>query len=154
MLFRSDYRNPGKWGLVPTAVTMPAGVTFTTISVGAAQTCALSTSGSAYCWGINQVGGIGNGTTISDPYDPSYYMYLTTPTAVTMPAGVTFSDIESGGGFVCALTTSGNAFCWGGGRTTDVSAGGIDNVGQLGNGTTLNSNLPSAVVMQIGRAHV
>jgi alpha-tubulin suppressor-like RCC1 family protein len=87
----------------PVAVSMPAGVTFTSISVGYEHTCALTSTGAAYCWGANGFGQIGDGTTTDS----------NTPVAVSMPAGVTFTQIDAGHAYTCALTSTGIAYCWG-----------------------------------------
>jgi alpha-tubulin suppressor-like RCC1 family protein len=46
----------------PVAVLMPAGVTFNAITAGNAYTCAISTGGVGYCWGLNFQASFGNGT--------------------------------------------------------------------------------------------
>ncbi|MFN5933343.1 MAG: RCC1 domain-containing protein, partial [Roseiflexaceae bacterium] len=87
----------------PVTVSMPTGVTFTSISAGHQNTCALTSAGEAYCWGDNLYGQIGDGTTTN----------RTTPVVVSMPAGVTFTSIEVFEMHACALTSSGVAYCWG-----------------------------------------
>lgn len=92
---------------VPIAVLDPAGgpVTYSEISAGGSHTCALTTAGTAYCWGWNAAGQIGN------PLAPT----IVTPVAVEDPVGgpVTFISISAGGAHTCALTTTGAAYCWG-----------------------------------------
>jgi alpha-tubulin suppressor-like RCC1 family protein len=102
---------------------------FTTIATGGAHTCALNSTGNAYCWGTNASGHIGNGTTTSS----------NAPVAVTMPTGVTFTSIGAGFKHTCALTTTGTVYCW-----------GENSSGNLGNGTTTDSNIPVAVTMPAG----
>ena len=82
---------------------------------GASHTCALTTSGTAYCWGWNGAGQLGDGTLVD----------RLAPTAVV--GGFTFTQIALGGGHTCAMRGNGVA-CWG----ANVN-------GQLGNGTTINS---------------
>ncbi|PID97883.1 MAG: hypothetical protein CSA83_02075, partial [Actinomycetales bacterium] len=113
----------------PTAVTMPAGVTFSQIVAGSGHTCALGSDNQAYCWGDGEHGQLGNGTT-SDKLSP---------TAVTMPTGVTFSQIAAGWGYTCALGSDSQTYCWGDGS-----------FGKLGNGTTDNKLTPTAVTMPTG----
>ena len=113
----------------PVAVTRPSGVSFKAISSGSDHTCAITTTNTAYCWGKNSNGSLGNGTTTNS----------TTPVAVTMPTGVSFTSIKVGYIFTCALTTTGTAYCW-----------GYSNNGQLGNGTTNSSTTPVAVTMPTG----
>jgi alpha-tubulin suppressor-like RCC1 family protein len=87
---------------------------FASIDAGAQHTCGLTSNGTAYCWGRNDRGQLGDGTTDA----------RSVPEAVT--GNHTFQLIVAGGfsiGHTCALTTSGEAYCWG------------DNErGQLGNG--------------------
>jgi alpha-tubulin suppressor-like RCC1 family protein len=88
---------------------------FVSIQAGASHTCALTSDGTAYCWGANDRGQLGDGTTNA----------RLVPQAVT--GGHTFRLITAGGfdiGHTCALTEQGEAYCWG------------DNErGQLGNGS-------------------
>ena len=108
----------------PVAVQMPAGVSFQSIAAGYYHTCALTTTGKAYCWGMNNQGRLGNNsTTISR-----------IPVAVQMPAGVSFQSITAGTAYTCALATTGHAYCW-----------GANSYGQLGNNSTADSLTPLAV---------
>ena len=107
----------------PTAVSNGA-VSFTAVSAGQHHTCALSTTGAAYCWGDNAYGQVGNGTVGGTRL---------LPTAVT--GGLTFTAINAGGGdHTCARTSAGVVYCWG--RNTE---------GQLGDNTTTSRGTPVAV---------
>jgi alpha-tubulin suppressor-like RCC1 family protein len=44
-------------------VAVSGGLTFTSISAGRFHTCGVATGGAAYCWGANDVGELGDGTT-------------------------------------------------------------------------------------------
>ena len=114
---------------IPVAVQMPAGVSFQSITAGYFHTCALTTTGQAYCWGWNQYGQLGNNSTTSSRI----------PVAVQMPAGVSFQSITAGYFHTCALTTTGQAYCW-----------GWNQYGQLGNNSTTSSRIPVAVQMPAG----
>jgi alpha-tubulin suppressor-like RCC1 family protein len=104
-------------------------VTFATIYTGMTTTCALTASGAAYCWGSNYFGQLGNGSLIDS----------TTPVVVTVPVGVTFISITVGIYNTCALTASGDVYCWGSNR-----------LNQLGNGTTTDSTTPVLITMPAG----
>ncbi|MFI5309783.1 MAG: hypothetical protein ACHQQ3_01005 [Gemmatimonadales bacterium] len=67
-----------------------------------ASACRLTTLGSAYCWGDNGYGTIGNGGTTP----------ATTPAAVS--GGLVFASLVSNyGSHQCGLTAAGQAYCWG-----------------------------------------
>ena len=127
---------PGIWGqlgngasstsTVPVAVSTAgvlSGKTVTAVSSGGSQSCALA-DGDAFCWGYAGYTGDGTDTT------------RTAPAAVSVSgvlAGRTVTSISSGSSHVCAVA-DGQAFCWGAGA-----------LGQLGNDSTSNSNIPVAV---------
>lgn len=50
-------------GQVPVPATVVGGHTFQAVSAENRSTCALTTGGIAYCWGCNQFGGLGDGST-------------------------------------------------------------------------------------------
>jgi hypothetical protein len=88
---------------VPVAVPAPEGVVITAIAAGTGHSLALSTAGTAYAWGFNASGQLGNGTTTDS----------TTMGAVSMPDGATFSSIAAGSSHSLALTTTGQVYAWG-----------------------------------------
>lgn len=100
----------------PVPVESPVGVKFVSVGVSANHSCALARSGTAYCWGTNNSGEIGNGTASG--------IYVLLPDSVHAPAGVKFVSIGVGGSFNCGLSTTGVAYCW-----------GQNNFGQLGRGS-------------------
>lgn len=82
------------------------------ISGGAAHTCAVRATGAVVCWGMNNFGQLGNGTTD----------WSAVPVQVAMVSGAV--DVATGEYFSCAVRDSGGMWCW-----------GRNNQGQLGNGT-------------------
>ncbi|MDQ3698375.1 MAG: hypothetical protein M3373_10185 [Gemmatimonadota bacterium] len=115
----------------PVSAMITAQINFvsTTVTTGGAHTCALTSSGAAYCWGSNSSGQLGDGTANQCTYNVAC---STIPVAVT--GGLTFSRIAAGAAHTCAIATSGQTYCW-----------GSNNLGQLGNGTTTQSRVPVLV---------
>lgn len=114
----------------PVAVKQPAGVTFTSITVGDRHSCALASTGQAYCWGYGGDGALGTNSTLS----------VRIPTAVQQPVGVTFSSIATEHNHTCALDSAGQAYCW-----------GQNFNGQVGDGTTTSPRkVPVAVSQPLG----
>jgi alpha-tubulin suppressor-like RCC1 family protein len=113
----------GAWGgFNATARVTVVSMALTTLTAGASHTCGLTASGTAFCWGYNGGGQLGNGTT-SDKLSPL-------PAAM----GLTFATLTAGNNHTCGLTTSGVAYCW-----------GLNYYGELGNGTTTQSSMPVPV---------
>ena len=88
----------------------------------AVHSCAVLANGTGRCWGFNEVGALGNGTTTHSSI-PVVVSGLTNAVAI---AGTDSQE--------CALRTNGTAQCW-----------GRNNEGQLGNGTTTSSSTPVVV---------
>lgn len=116
--------------LVPVAVAqgaIPAGVTIKGITTGYGVTCALGSDNKGYCWGYNNYGGVGDGTTTN----------RLTPVALAqgaIPAGVTLRGIAAGDQGACAIGSDFKAYCWG--YNTD---------GSVGDNTTTHRSSPVAV---------
>jgi len=72
------------------------------VGTGFWHTCAVTTSGGAKCWGSNNEGMLGNGTTTTSPAPVD---------VVGLASGV--SAIAGGDRFSCALMTAGGVKCWG-----------------------------------------
>ena len=94
------------------------------VAAGYGHTCALTNSGGVKCWGKNNYGQLGDGTTVRR---------LTPVDVVGLTSGV--AGISPGSGHTCALTDSGGVKCW-----------GKNNYGQLGDGTTHRRLKPVDVV--------
>ncbi len=117
---------------LPAAVTQ-GGVSYSSIYTEYDHTCALDAGGLAYCWGRNNAGQLGDGTTTTQY----------TPVAAVMPASVTYTTLALGSASTCGLDGgTGQAYCWGAGGT-----------GQLGDGNNADSLSPVAVA-QSGALYV
>jgi hypothetical protein len=94
----------------------------TAIAVDRHHRCALLGGGTIRCWGNNDQGQLGNGTTTNS----------TAPVPVVDITHAT--NVAVGEAHSCAVLSDGTARCW-----------GYNYSGQLGNGTTHNSNVPVTV---------
>ena len=111
-----------------------AGVTLTQIVAGANFTCALSTAGAVYCWGLGTSGQLGDSTNAS-----SDVPVAVTATSGTPLYGVTVTKIDAGSASVCALSSAGAVYCW-----------GLGTSGQLGDSANTSSDVPVAVTATSG----
>jgi alpha-tubulin suppressor-like RCC1 family protein len=110
------------------AVNEGCAVTVTSIAAASGNSCAVLSDGTARCWGNNDDGQVGDGSTVD----------RNVPTAV---AGLTNAvQITIGGRHGCALLRDGTVRCW-----------GDNSYGQLGNNTTVDSLSPVQVQ---GLSHV
>jgi alpha-tubulin suppressor-like RCC1 family protein len=100
---------------------------FTALTASYTHVCGLASGGEAYCWGSNDAGETGTGSTGGS---------VAAPTAVS--TALRFTQISAQGvGFgnsSCGLTAAGEAWCW-----------GDNQFGQLGDGTTTSSAVPVQV---------
>jgi serine/threonine-protein kinase len=88
---------------VPVKVVGLSGVTF--LDLDEKTTCAVA-SGAAYCWGFNGYGGLGNGETVPNAFDPmsgSSTADKYTPVAVVGLSGKTVSEVYVGNRSTVAL---------------------------------------------------
>jgi len=95
---------------------------FSKITTGPFTTCGIRSDGTAWCWGQNVEGQLGDGGTTEQP----------APVQV-VDAGP-WVDIFSRGATTCAIKTDGSLWCWGRGTN-----------GRLGNGGIVNSSVPVPV---------
>ncbi|HLG01740.1 MAG TPA: RCC1 repeat-containing protein, partial [Acidimicrobiia bacterium] len=72
-----------------------------TLAGGASHTCAIVLGGEVRCWGSNEYGHLGDGTTTE----------RSTPVTVSGISAAT--AIAGGGSHSCAIVSGGEARCWG-----------------------------------------
>ncbi len=101
------------------------------MAAGHDHTCAIATTGTTLCWGLNQDGQLGDGTRTA----------RLVPTVVGGPQS--FVALAAGVRHTCGLTATGAAHCWG------------DNTfGQLGDGSRSDRLLPAAVAGGLAFAYL
>jgi len=93
------------------------------ISAGFFHTCAILDDESVSCWGDNDYGQLGDGTTTA--------RNTPTPTS-SLGEGRTAVAIDAGDLYTCAILDDGSVSCW-----------GNNYYGQLGDGTTTQRNTPT-----------
>ena len=121
-------------GTVPSANPTPVnvaglGAVPTSLSIGYAHACGLTSGGVLYCWGNNGYGqlGVGSSTANSPPS-------AVRASAITA-AGLSISAVALGANHTCVLATNGTVWCF-----------GSNSYGQLGNNTFIDSATPVQVV--------
>lgn len=97
-------------------------VHFVDVEVGRKHACGLSDAGAAFCWGNNQRGQLGDGST-TDRFVPA-----------PVSGGHRFRSISIGGVATCGVTLAGEGLCWGHNRQFG-----------LGDGTQTNRLVPHPV---------
>jgi alpha-tubulin suppressor-like RCC1 family protein len=122
----------------PGAVSLPSGVTPVAFAAGGGggdvqpaqwAAYAIGSDGNLYAWGDNSSGELGNGSTTSSD----------TPVVVSFPAGVTPTAVSAAQGSAYAIGSDGNLYAW-----------GANVYGELGDGTTTNSDTPVLVSLPAG----
>jgi large repetitive protein len=99
------------------------------ISAGFENTCALTDSGTAFCWGANGSGQLGSGSVNSQSNIPVQVMDSTGQSALNVVVAIS-GGLDNN----CAVTSTGAALCW-----------GRNDFGQLGIGNTTNTSAPAPV---------
>jgi alpha-tubulin suppressor-like RCC1 family protein len=120
----------------PAQVGIPSGVSITAIAAGWDHNLVLASDGTVWAWdnssapaldyGVNNYGELGDGTTTVS----------LTPVQVNLPNWVTTTAISAGAQYSLALGSNGTVWAW-----------GLNDEGQLGNGTTTNSDIPVPLSM-------
>jgi alpha-tubulin suppressor-like RCC1 family protein len=114
---------------VPVRVRLPGGTKVIGISAGFAHTLAVTSTGGVLAWGKNYNGDLANGSTTDSAV----------PVRPTLPPGTKVVAVAAGTDNSFALTSTGAVLGW-----------GLNNDGQLGNGSTGNNVPPGNVTLPTG----
>lgn len=91
------------------------------------HTCVIASDSQAYCWGNNNLGLLGDGTTNTS--------YVPVPVMRSgLLAGKIISDISTGDNNTCLISSDGFLYCW-----------GANSSGAVGDGTVIDKLVPTAV---------
>ena len=119
-------------GALPTLDDGNGPGSFVAVSAGAEHSCALTVSGTPYCWGNNEFGQLGVASDATCHRNTQLVPCALTPVAVS--GGVLFQKISAGGRVTCGLSAAAFIYCWG------------DNVrGGLGEPTVSQTTTPVAI---------
>lgn len=108
--------------------TVPIATAQSKVAVGGLHSCAVLADQTVQCWGNNEQGQLGNGTT-------------TTSTVPRLVTGITTATaVAAGNNHTCALLSGGTVQCW-----------GLTGNGQVGDGTTYDATQNSQLVLPLFR---
>ena len=110
--------------ITPQTVGLGTGRTAVSVSAGVQHTCAILDDGSLKCWGYNNYGQLGIGSTTNQ----------NTPQTVDLGTGRTAVSVSLGRYHTCALLDDDSLKCW-----------GYNYYGQLGIDSTTQQNTPQTV---------
>jgi alpha-tubulin suppressor-like RCC1 family protein len=108
------------------------GVTVTALGATFGDSIAVISNGRVLVWGDNSFGELGDNLTLPK---------TTTPVFARTPAGTTVTSVVGGAFHILARTRSGRVFAW-----------GLNNNGQLGDGTVTERDVPTLIPMPGGAA--
>lgn len=98
----------------PTPVV--GGQSFASLTSTGVHTCGITTGGDAYCWGWESEGELGNG---------NVHTFAGQPAPVAVLGGQSYAALAGGSSHTCAITLTGEPYCW-----------GNDYEGQVGDGAS------------------
>jgi alpha-tubulin suppressor-like RCC1 family protein len=111
----------------PSSITMPDDIAM--IAAGYRHSLAVTTNGTLYVWGLNDWGQLGIGNTTNQGY----------PVANTGVGSYAVVSVAGGQAHSVVLMSDGTVYAW-----------GLNNYGQLGDGTTTASSSPVTVSAPLG----
>ena len=115
----------------PTAIHVDSDRYATKIALGSYHTCSALDDGSLKCWGWNEFGQLGDGSTSTNS---------SIPIAIDIGPGRSVKQLSLGGYHSCAILDDGTLKCW-----------GSNSSGQIGDGTKTDRRSPTTISVGNGR---
>nr|WP_257468488.1 InlB B-repeat-containing protein [Bifidobacterium asteroides] len=109
---------------------LPEDFTYVQVSAGFDYSLAVGSDGNAYAWGYNSNYQLGDGTTIIRQTTPVRVKTPDRKAYPDLPEDFAYLQVSAGGWHSLALGSDGNVYAW-----------GLNDVGELGNGTTSTRQL-------------
>jgi hypothetical protein len=91
-----------KGGFSATWEKVPLPHRFKAVSTRGSFTCGITIRGVAYCWGSNNFGQLGSGSTAKDSPQPA-----------AVAGAISFESLDAGNIHACGITTDDALYCWG-----------------------------------------
>ncbi len=92
-------------------------IAWSRVSAGGSHTCAITLTGEAYCWGLNNEGQLGTGVNNGLSQVP-----------VLVTGGLRFREISAGTLHTCGVAVDGSVYCWGDGDNGKLGLGAAGDV--------------------------
>ena len=108
------------------------------VDAGVFHSAALDVNGEVWCWGLNNAGQLGRGTS-GRPSNATENK----PAKAIFPAGTVIVDVQAGRDNTAALDSQGNVWCW-----------GRNSLGECANGKTTFVPAPTKVIFPAGSGPV
>ena len=121
----------------PTPHAVETVVLFTAVAAGGTHNCAVAQSGALYCWGNGSAGQLG--TRPPDDCSTETALIPCSRLPISVDGGLSFRSVTGGNHHTCGLTVDDVAYCW-----------GLNDHGQLGDGTRTTRIAPVRVATQVG----
>ncbi|MAZ62159.1 MAG: hypothetical protein CMB18_02535 [Euryarchaeota archaeon] len=146
---------------LPSNITMPSGHTPRSLSSGSESQhiCMITTDGALFCWGNNEFGQLGDGTTCSVAtyaYGCNGQFGKSTPSQVNLPTSRTATAVTTGAFSTCAILDDGSVWCWGANDQGQLGVGNITQTFQSWQNIPVKTLIPAsrtAISISSGDSH-
>lgn len=131
----------------PSPMPVASDLRFSQLSAGFWHACGITADGTAYCWGDNREGELGNQAVPPECVPATDRVTCTAPAPVMVSSDAKFTQLSAGMLYSCGVAVGGAAYCWGA-----ISADPAVGASHLGNssysgyyGASRGSGLPVPV---------